>query len=266
MEPGCRVAARRPQAPPHPVPSEGSNHDRATTDGTCPTRRGPRPGRIVGRDGRDPGAAGPGRAPRDRSPGGHGHGLGAGRRHPHLRGRTARAEPDVLLRQAVAGRRGAGLPVPALRHLDPPQGRQGVQARRARERVRPGRHPPGDRRAAVRGRQQDQRLPLLLPPARDQAGPDRPDRRLDLGRDRVEHPAPPPRLDVPPGAVPRRRELRREQDRLGGRAGAAPPDALGRRVHAPARQVVSGGGGPGREPDARGQLDALLRQRGGPRQ
>ena len=59
---------------------------------------------------------------------------------------------------------------------------------------------------------------------------------------------------------------RRQQDGLGGRAGAAAPDALGRRLHAAAGQVVPRGVGPDRQPHARGQHDALLRQRRGPRQ
>ena len=48
---------------------------------------------------------------------------------------------------------------------------------------------------------QDQRLRLLLPPARDQAGADRHARRLDLRRRRVEHPAPPPGVDLHAGGL-----------------------------------------------------------------
>ena len=44
----------------------------------------------------------------------------------------------------------------------------------------------------------------------------------------------------PAGAVPHRGERRRQQDRLGGRTGSAPPHALGGRLHAAAGQVLSG--------------------------
>ena len=78
---------------------------------------------------------------------------------------------------------------------------------------------------------QDQRVPLLLPPARHQARLDRADRGLDFRRDRMEHSAPPPCVDIPAGSVPDRRERRWQQDCLGGRTGTAAPDALGSRLY-----------------------------------
>ena len=64
----------------------------------------------------------------------------------------------------------------------------------------------------------------------------------------------------------RGRKRRRQQDRLGGRAGSAPPHALGRRLHAAAGQGVSGSRRAHRQSHARGEHHAVLRQRGGPRQ
>ena len=45
---------------------------------------------------------------------------------------------------------------------------------------------------------------------------------------------------VPARAIPHRGERRRQQDDLGGRTGSAPPHALGRGLHAAARQVLPG--------------------------
>ena len=111
-----------------------------------------------------------------------------------------------------------------------------------------------------------QRLRLLLSPARHQAGSDRADRGVDFRRHRVEHPAPSPGLHVPAGPVPDRGERRRQQDRLGGRAGTAAAHALGCRLYAAPGQVLPRSVDPDRQPNAGGQHHALLRQRRGTRQ
>jgi hypothetical protein len=56
----------------------------------------------------------------------------------------------------------------------------------------------------------------VLPAARNQAGFDRPDRRVDFRRGGMEHPAPSPRQHLHSGAIQGGGKCRRQQDRLGG--------------------------------------------------
>ena len=63
--------------------------------------------------------------------------------------------------------------------------------------------------------------------------------RLDLGRRRVEHPAPPPRLDASCRSTTALEEnADGSKTDLGGRARTAAPHAVGRRAHAASRALV----------------------------
>ena len=126
--------------------------------------------------------------------------------------------------------------------------------------------PARDGRPHLRRPRQDQRLRLLLPPARHQAGADRHARGLDLRRRRVEHPAPPPRDDLHAGRLQAGRERRRQQDRLGGRDRAAAPHEVARGHDALPRPLLPRSHREALQPHAAAALDALLRQRRRPRQ
>ena len=119
----------------------------------------------------------------------------------------------------------------------------------------------------LRGRGQDQQLQLHLSPARHQAGADRPDRRVDFRRRRVEHPAPSPRQHLPARCSTASRRTPTAARPSGWAnwncaSACAGPWATRCGRASPYLEAL----GPHPQPHARGQHHALLRQRGGARQ
>ena len=100
--------------------------------------------------------------------------------------------PMFLEKRVYQGSSGSGVSAAVHGpHLERTGG-PGVEGPAPRERVPPRHGAAGDRRAHPRGPRQDQRLRLLLPPERDQAGPGRPGRTVGFRRRRVQLAAAPP--------------------------------------------------------------------------
>ena len=122
--------------------------------------------------------------------------------------------PMFLEKRVYQGSSGRVYPNPFTDRVSDERVRPDVAGRPPRERVRPADDPARDRRADPRRAGQDQRLRLLLSPARDQAGAGRAARSVDLRRRRVQLAAAPSTVDVHAGRLGDRGGGRRGSDRL----------------------------------------------------
>ena len=143
---------------------------------------------------------------------------------------AGRPQPDVPREARLPGQQRTVYPNPFTDRVSDERVDRAVAGRPPRERVRPADDPARDRRPDPRRPGQDERLRLLLPPARHQAGARRAARSVDLRRRRVQLAAAPPAVHVHAGRLGDRGGGRRQPDRLAERARAdGPHEGHGRR-------------------------------------